>query len=155
MRVMLDTSVAVAGLLSGHPFHEASVAWLSAAKAGSFEFIFSGHSLAELYAVLTRLPMQPRMTPDTAGKLIREGILSCARIEVLGGEDYVSVIGEMIKDRKTGGVVYDAIIAKVAQLSQVDILITLNVSDFRRVWPDGAARIVPPQSVAVPQRRVW
>lgn len=103
----------------------------------------------------TRLPMQPRMTPDTAGKLIREGILSCARIEVLGGEDYVSVIGEMIKDRKTGGVVYDAIIAKVAQLSQVDILITLNVSDFRRVWPDGAARIVPPQSVAVPQRRVW
>ncbi len=150
MRILLDTSVAVAGLLSSHPFHGVSVPWLSAAKSGNFEFIFSGHSLAELYAVLTRLPTQPRISPDTAGMLIRESILSCARIGVLGGDDYVSLVGEMIEGGKAGGTIYDAVIAKVAQLWHVDMLVALNVSDFQRVWPGGGARIVLPQSVAVP-----
>ena len=44
----------------------------------------------------------------------------------------------------SGGVVYDALVAQAARKAQVDRLLTLNEADFRRVWPDAAARIAPP-----------
>jgi hypothetical protein len=34
-------------------------------------------------------------------------------------------------------VIYDAIIAKIADTAQVDRLITVNVAHFQRVWPAG------------------
>lgn len=42
------------------------------------------------------------------------------------------------------GVVYDALIARAAALAGVDRLITLNESDFRRAWPEGATRVAGP-----------
>lgn len=45
-----------------------------------------------------------------------------------------------------GAAVYDAVIARVGELAAVDLLVTLNVADFQRVWPAGAARIVSPQT---------
>ena len=34
----------------------------------------------------------------------------------------------------------------VGELAAVDLLVTLNVADFQRVWPAGAARVVSPQT---------
>jgi hypothetical protein len=45
---------------------------------------------------------------------------------------------------KTGEIVYDALIAEVARLENVDFLVTLNPLHFRRVWPDASNRIVSP-----------
>jgi hypothetical protein len=50
----------------------------------------------------------------------------------------------------TGGAVYDAVIACVAERTAVDHLVTLNVADFQRVWPGGAARIISPQTHSPP-----
>jgi len=36
-----------------------------------------------------------------------------------------------------GGIIYDALIAKVAQKSKVERLLTLNIDHFNRVWPGG------------------
>ena len=36
-----------------------------------------------------------------------------------------------------GGVIYDALIARVALKSNVDRLLTLNIDHFTRAWPDG------------------
>lgn len=44
----------------------------------------------------------------------------------------------------SGGSVYDALIARSAQKSQVDRLLTLNVDDFKRVWPEGIEKITLP-----------
>lgn len=33
---------------------------------------------------------------------------------------------------------------KVAEMTEVDRLLTLNVSHFRKVWPEGAERIHEP-----------
>jgi hypothetical protein len=43
-----------------------------------------------------------------------------------------------------GGIVYDALIAKVAQKCKVERLLTLNSNHFRRVWPGGEKVIVTP-----------
>ena len=59
MKALLDTSTLVAAMLPDHVHHPHALPWLSQAKGGGFEFVCSGHSLAELYAVLTRLPRTP------------------------------------------------------------------------------------------------
>lgn len=56
MKVLLDSSTLIAAMLPDHVHHGPAHAWLSQAKAGTFELVASGHSLAEVYAVMTTLP---------------------------------------------------------------------------------------------------
>ena len=44
----------------------------------------------------------------------------------------------------SGGVIYDALISRVAQKSRVDHILTFNIDDFRRVWPEGVAHFILP-----------
>ncbi|MGR3317400.1 MAG: type II toxin-antitoxin system VapC family toxin [Candidatus Anammoxibacter sp.] len=79
MRTLFDTSVLIAALVEQHPKHERSLPWLSKAKDNKFEFIVSSHSLAELYAVLTTLPLTPRISAGIAWRLINENIINSAK----------------------------------------------------------------------------
>jgi predicted nucleic acid-binding protein len=63
MKALLDTSTLIAAMLPDHVHHAHALAWLSRAKSGAFEFVGSAHSLAEIYAVLTRLPRTPPIGP--------------------------------------------------------------------------------------------
>src|SRR5262245_21079345 len=102
-------------MLPDHVHHASAYPWLSRAKAKTFEFVVSAHSLAEIYAVLTRLPRSPRIEPDEALRLIRENIFSCAIPVSLSGDDYVAMIEALSNQRVAGGPVYDAVIAKAAE----------------------------------------
>ena len=144
MKALLDTSALIAAMLPDHAHHAHALPWLAGAKAGAFEC--SGHSLAELYAVLTRIPRTPAIGPDDACRLIRENVTSHARVHSLSGDDYALLIGELAQNRVSGGAVYDAVIARVAELAAVDYLVTLNVSDFQRVWPNHGGRVVSAQN---------
>ena len=66
MRALLDTSTLIAAMLPDHVHHAYALPWLAQAKAGAFEFACSGHSLAEIYAVLTRLKRTPPIRPPEA-----------------------------------------------------------------------------------------
>ena len=142
MKVLLDTATLIAAMLPDHVHHSDACPWLAQGKAGAFEFFASAHSLAEVYAVLTRLPRTPRISPADAWKLLEENVTSCATLLALSGSDYADLIAELSHRRVLGGTVYDAVIAKAAELAQVDRLVTLNEADFQRVWPGGAGRIV-------------
>jgi hypothetical protein len=63
---------------------------------------------------------------------------------------YVDLVERMSREGIAGGAVYDAIIATAAEVAGVDLLVTLNVSHFLRVWPAGASRIVSPLTAAPP-----
>ena len=141
MKILFDTSVLVAGIVERHPMHESAFPWLKGANAGQFEFIVSAHSLAELYAVLTTLPLSPKIAPGTAWRLIREDVQSRAKVIPLSPTDYGSVIRRMAELGLSGGAVYDAIIAKAPEKAGIDHILTLNPDDFKRVWPEGEALI--------------
>jgi predicted nucleic acid-binding protein len=143
MKVLLDTSVLISAMLSDHVHHQHSQPWLAQGKAGAFDAVISAHSVAELYAVLTRLPRTPQISPTEALKLIQENVASFTPV-ALSGTDYLTVIEELAKAGVSGGAVYDAVIAKAAQLAQADYLLTLNVNHFLRVWPAGMGRITSP-----------
>jgi len=143
MKVLLDTSVLVSAMLSDHIHHVHSQPWLAQAKAGVFEAVVSAHSLAELYAVLTSLPRTPRISPAEASELILENVASYT-VVALSAADYKKLIEDLVKIGVSGGAVYDAVIAQAAQLAKVDLLLSLNVSDFQRVWPAGGSQVASP-----------
>src|SRR5437868_1854398 len=149
MKVLVDTSVLISGMLSDHVQHAHAQPWLAKAKAGAFEAVVSGHSLAELYSVLTRLPRTPRIGPAEALQLIQENLASYTIVS-LSAPDYMKLIEDLARAGVVGGAVYDAVIAKAAELANVDVLLTLNVGHFQRVWSGAAARVVSPLAMAPP-----
>lgn len=133
MKVLLDTSVLVAAMVEVHPAHERALPWLQQVKKGEITASVAAHTLAELYAVLTRLPVNPSISPAVAWRLIEENVLAAAEVTALSEEDYRTLLQSLSQKGLRGGVTYDAIIAYVATKAGVEQLVTLNEKDFYRV----------------------
>ena len=117
--------------------HKRAFPWPKRAKANEFELIVASHTIAELFAVLSTLPIKPRITPLIARKLISENIEPNSKFISLTPGEYKTVIKQVSELGLAGGVNYDALIAKVAQKSKVERLLTLNIDHFSRAWPGG------------------
>ena len=111
-KVLLDTSVLVAATLSEHEHHEVALPWLSGAHRDDFELLVAGHSIAEMFSVLTRYPLRPRLSPTGAARIIRESVKSKARIVALTSTEYLSTVQQVADLELRGGIVYDALIAR-------------------------------------------
>ncbi len=144
MKTLLDTSVIIAALVESHPMHGRAFPWLKQAKEKQFELIVASHTLAELYAVLSTLPLKPRISSSVAWRLIKENIVSISKVISLTPAEYSSTIKSMSEMGLIGGTIYDSLIAKVAQKAKVERLLTLNIDHFRRVWQEGENKIIAP-----------
>jgi len=134
MRVLFDTSVIVAAMVESHPCHEKGLPWLKKAHARKVELIIAAHTLAELYAVLSTLPVRPRISPGIAWHLIHKNIISTAKIISLTPSEYSMAIKDLSEKGLSGGIIYDALIAKTALKAKVDRLVTFNKKDFEKIW---------------------
>jgi len=144
MKTLFDTSVLVAAIVEPHPMHTRALPWLQRAKAGEIDFLVAGHTLAELYAVLTTLPLKPRVSPLTAWRLVHDNVETSAKIVSLSPSDYKDTVKHISELGLTGGIIYDALIVKAAQKSGVERLLTFNADDFIRLWPGGEIFIYIP-----------
>lgn len=144
MRVVFDTSVLVAGIVETHPDNDRAFPWLKRAKEGEFELIVATHTLAELYAVLTTLPVRPRISPGMAWRLIYENATRPAKLISISISDYNECIQSMVDLGLVGGTVYDALLVSVVKKTKADRLLTLNMRDFERVWPEGRGILAEP-----------
>lgn len=93
----------------------------------------AAHGLAELYAVLTTLPVSPRITAGQARKLIRHNIASRMDVVALDGSDYQAAIELVTNLGLTGGIISDALHLRAAEKAGVDRLMTFNRRDFERL----------------------
>jgi predicted nucleic acid-binding protein len=144
MRVLFDTSLLVAAMVEGHPAHSLALPWLQRTKARLDTGLIAAHTLAELYAILTRLPINPRISPALALQLIRSNILDTCTVVALSYTDYVSLLSHLAGLGIAGGAVYDALLLHAAWIAGVDRVVTLNAHDFRRVYPALADKIISP-----------
>jgi predicted nucleic acid-binding protein len=144
MKALLDTSVLVAALVQPHPEHLRALPWLTKAKSKSTELVISSHTIAELYAVLSTLPVSPRISPGLAWRLIRESIEPLFSIVSLTSSEYFATVKHLSEMGLSGGAVYDALIVRAAQKSGADRIVTFNMNDFKRIWPEGASSIISP-----------
>jgi predicted nucleic acid-binding protein len=97
-----------------------------------------------LYAILTTLPVQPRILPTVAQQLIKYNVLDVFEGVALSSKDYAAVMDHLADLGIVGGPTYDALILHAASKANVDQVVTLNEKDFRRVYPDLADKIVSP-----------
>ncbi len=144
MRIFFDTSLLVAAVVEGHPAHALALPWLQRVKAKAAEGVVAAHSLAEMYAILTRLPVRPPILPDIAQEVIKANVLDACEVVTLATADYVTLLDHLVGLGITGGAVYDALLLHAAAKAGVDQVITLNAHDFRRVYPALATKIVSP-----------
>ena len=136
----------VAVIVAAHPAHARALhafQRLSASKRN--ELFMCAHSLAELFAVLTRMPTSPRIGPDLAKRLVNENIEQAnIRILSLDVTDYLAVLDQMAEAGLMGGIVYDMLILQAAQIAKVDRVLTLNESDFSRLPKETSVDIAAP-----------
>ena len=144
MKSLFDTSVIVAGLVESHPMHAKSFPWLKRAHNEHLDLIVASHTIAELYAVLTTLPLKPKISTTVAWQLINENVISFSKVISLTAKEYSSTLKRLSEMGLFGGITYDALIAKVAEKTGVERLLTLNTEHFRRVWPEGEKIIAAP-----------
>lgn len=105
--VAVDTSIAVPLLVASHEHHAQVVAW-----ARDRTLFLSGHSLAETYAVLTRLPGDARVAAPDAVRLIDENFV---RSLLLPARAARLLHRECAGKGVTGGAAYDALVALAAR----------------------------------------
>lgn len=105
--IAVDTSVAVPLLVASHPEHDAVVAW---AERRSLRL--TGHSLAETFAVLTRLPGDARVAPEDAITLIDSNF---ADVVVASQEAVADVHRLFARSGVAGGATYDGLVAIAAR----------------------------------------
>ncbi|MGK7884574.1 MAG: PIN domain-containing protein [Crocosphaera sp.] len=143
VKALFDTSVLVAGLWTNHPKHSPCLSRLKQAKSRNIQGIICTHTLAELYSVLTRLPIKFPISPKLAQQLISENL---AEFEVisLSAEDYQTIISKMVNLNITGGGIYDALITQVVFKTEVDKLLTLNPNHFIRLGEEIAKLVEVP-----------
>lgn len=144
MKTLADTSCLVAAMIEAHPVHVRALAWFEQVRSEKNSLLVCVHTLAELYAVLTRLPLKPRIGPDLARRLIRENVEAAATVIALEPSDYAAVLDRMAELGLSGGVIYDALAVRAAEKAGAGCLVTLNETDFRRLCPDGAVTITTP-----------
>ena len=111
---------------------------------GTDTAVIAAHGLAELYAVLTKLPVTPRISPDTARRLIRDNVTAHCTVVALTAREYEQTLDALAEQSIAGGSTYDGIHATCARKTGAQRLYTFNVTDFRLVAPDLADRIVAP-----------
>ncbi len=143
MNVLFDTSVIIAASLPRHPSHPPCFVQLQAAKLAQIKGYLSTHSLAELYSVLTRMPSQPRISPQDAKRLI-ENNLNYLETVVLDQADYQAAIAQMTALNLIGEGIFDALIAQAALKSSAERLLTLNPKHFTRLSAELAQIVYVP-----------
>ena len=145
MKVLFDTSVLVAAFVVSHPRHSICLPWLQKAQEKKINGYLSTHTFAELYSVLTRLPVKPLISPTTAQRLIDENLSFFTAIP-LTADDYQKAISLMVRLNLPGGGIFDTIIAQAALKAKADTILTLNPNHFTRLGKDIGQRVKVPSA---------
>lgn len=144
MKILFDTSVLVAAIVTSHSRHSSAFQWMKRAKAREFDAIICSQTLAELYSVLTTMPLRPRISPFDAFRLMEESVQKNFSAVSLATSDYARILRSMGERNLSGGIIYDALLAGAAKKAQADSLLTLNPKDFQRFWQAGDPQIIEP-----------
>jgi toxin FitB len=131
MKVFCDTNVIIAAFLQNHPHHESARPILERVKTGKDTGFVAAQSLAEVYAVLTRLPGESRLAPAIAWQLLTENVLRDFVIVTLTGKEYADTLATASLGGVEGGRTYDALLLKAAAKSEAERTYTLNARDFQ------------------------
>ena len=141
MKEFFDTSVLIASFWRGHPDHEASLKLVAAAHKKKSACAL--HTLAEVYAGMTALPVKQVIPPDQALLFVQEVRDRCT-IVTLGEDEYYRTIALAAEQGFSSGRIYDALLLRCAVKVKAEVVFTWNLRHFRTIAPHLADRIRTP-----------
>ncbi|MEO8053462.1 MAG: PIN domain-containing protein [Acidobacteriota bacterium] len=141
MREFFDTSVLIGAFWRGHPHHDASLKLVSGATKRTSAC--AAHTLAEVYATMTALPVKDVIPPDQAMLFVQEARDRCS-IVTLTEDEYYATIEHAAELGFTSGRVYDALLLRCATKVKSETIYTWNLKHFRVISPDTADRMRTP-----------
>jgi predicted nucleic acid-binding protein len=119
--------------VENHPHNDQVVQIYSKQKVGGNSFYMSTHSIAELFANLTKGKQYFDCSASKAYQLINEIVGTFFIAIPLNKEDYLDALRELKEKDFTNGIVYDGIISQAANKISADILVTINEKDFKNL----------------------
>ena len=137
----LDTSVLIAAFWGDHVNHASSLEIV--AGASKTNTACSAHSVAEVYSVITALPVRPPVSPDQA-LLFLDQLREKVAIITLSLGDYFETVRIAAEHGVTGGQIYDALLLATARKVEARNVYTWNIRHFQRIAPDWQRRIRTP-----------
>jgi predicted nucleic acid-binding protein len=141
MKEFFDTSVLIGAFWRGHPHHQASLKLLSAANKRKSACAM--HTLAEVYATMTALPVKDVIPPDQALLFVQE-VRDRLTLVTLTAEEYYTTIERAADRQFTSGRIYDALLLRCAAKVKAETIYTWNLKHFRAINPTLAGRIRTP-----------
>lgn len=131
MSVFLDTSVLVAGLIDFGPQSAPAHSLLHAvAEKKVAPAATAWHCCLEFYSVSSRLPVEYRLAPADAARLVEEEIFARMSVHDLPGAERLPLLRAAAHDAIGGGRIYDAHIAEVARAAKASVIVTDNRRHF-------------------------
>lgn len=112
--VLVDTSVAVPGLVADHEHHEQTLDAVGDRRPG-----LSGHAAFETFSVLTRLPSPARRTPTQVAQLLAADFPDSRFLSPKAAAD---LLGHLPELGTGGGSVYDALVGATATEHRLPLL---------------------------------
>ena len=124
-----------------HEHHEASTAAFK--RYSKQQAACGAHTLAEVYASLTRMPGRDRISSDQAMLFVgnlreRLTIVALAEAEYFQALENSAVLGVV------GGTIYDALLAHCAIKVKAETIFTWNIRHYQLLGPDVVKRIKTP-----------
>ena len=142
MRALFDTSVLVNAIIAELSGHSDAAALLKKAGNGELELFVASHALAETFSALSTLPLSPRISAGQATRLLELNVLDRCTAVTLDALEYGTVLSRMSTLGLSGGIVYDALHVRAAEVARVEKLYTFNRRDFIRIPPEPPVELV-------------
>jgi len=141
MKEFFDTSVLVAAFWGGHRDHPASIKLLGAANKK--QSACAMHTVAEVYAAMTALPIRPMLPPEQVMLFVQE-IRNRLTLVLLDETEHFETVQRTAAAGFTSGRVYDALLLRCAARVKAQTIYTWNLRHFQTISPGLAARIRTP-----------
>jgi predicted nucleic acid-binding protein len=149
MDAFFDTTVLVAASERSHPHFELALPVFKRVIAGHDRGFICAYSIAEAYTALTRMPVQPRVQPVEAMRIVNDNILPHFTAIPLEQDDYLRALDLVGGGGFAGPKIYDALLLQCAARCKVKRVYTFNLADFRRLAPPELQSLIhAPGSIA-------
>jgi predicted nucleic acid-binding protein len=140
MKEFFDTSVLVAAFWGGHHDHDVSLKLFAKANKRS---ACAAHSLAEVHAVMTALPVRPAIPPEQVLLFVRSA-RERLTVVTLDETDYIETMRMTAELGFTSGRIYDALLLRCARKIKASTIYTWKLEHFLALDPGQAGRIRTP-----------
>lgn len=155
MKLAFDTSVLVAAVVEPHPFHARARPWIEEVTSERIRGQCAWHAVAETWSVLTRIPLEPAVSPALAEVAV-ERLLTWVEPMEIHGDLYRDALRRCSERGLRSGAIFDALHLVCAESAEVSGFVTFNPGDFDRLRVAHTPPIIvppDPPSFSVPGAR--